>query len=349
MLYEISLEEKTAWESIVKGFADCDIYYLPDYVKAFAENGDGKSLLFYYEERGLKAANVVMLRDLAEDIHFRNRLKAGEYFDLATPYGYGGFLLQGASSIENKRALDESYTQYCKNRGIISEFVRFHPVLKNQEPLSDIYEIEKIGSTVTIHLGSREQMLANLSVNNRNKLRKAQKAGVKIEWGNSEQLYDRFMEMYGNTMRRNGASDYYYFQKDFFDCVRKELKDASMLFYAVYKNEIIAMSIVLFSNDKMHYHLSAMEESYKNLAPVNLLLFEAALYGAQRGCREFHLGGGVGSREDSLFQFKIGFCRDGKNEFYIGKKIIDMQKYQKLIEMRADDGRNTDYFPLYRG
>ena len=55
------------------------------------------------------------------------RIEENTYFDLATPYGYGGWLIEG-NQVEK---LFQTYYDWLENNGIICEFVRFHPILKN--------------------------------------------------------------------------------------------------------------------------------------------------------------------------------------------------------------------------
>ena len=124
------------------------------------------------------------------------------------------------------------------------------------------------------------------------------------------------------------------------------------MFYAVLNGEIIAMSIMLFGNKQMHYHLSGSMMEYLNLAPSNLLLYKAALWGCEKGFKTFHLGGGVGSGEDNLYKFKAAFNRNSEYQFSIGKEIFDEEKYNDLVALRSksDSEFDTDskYFPLYR-
>ena len=91
---------------------------------------------------------------------------------------------------------------------------------------------------------------------------------------------------------------------------------------------------------------------YRNLAPSNLLLYKAALWGCEQGYKTFHLGGGVGSGEDNLYKFKAAFNRNSDYQFSIGKQIFDHEKYNQLIEERASRdihfNRESNYFPVYR-
>ena len=110
---------------------------------------------------------------------------------------------------------------------------------------------------------------------------------------------------------------------------------------------IIAASIMLSANGYMNYHLSGSRRDYQHLAPTNLLLYEAALWGCANGCRSLHLGGGVGSGEDSLYKFKRAFYREEPLRYHIGKKIFSQEKYQELVEMRTDLPE-SGFFPRYR-
>ena len=103
---------------------------------------------------------------------------------------------------------------------------------------------------------------------------------------------------------------------------------------------------MLIANGKMNYHLSGSVKEYSSLAPTNLLLYEAALWGSAHSCKTLYLGGGVGSGEDSLLRFKKAFYKKELNHFYIGKKIYDVDKYNELVSLR--EHTNSSFFPEYR-
>jgi hypothetical protein len=67
----------------------------------------------------------------------------------------------------------------------------------------------------------------------------------------------------------------------------------------------------------------------------------------ERGNRVFHLGGGSGSREDSLFHFKAGFS-PLRAEFQSVRVIFDQERYQALALRAQGIPSATDYFPAYR-
>lgn len=352
MLTVIEDTKDIRWDSIAGSFRQCDIYYLSAYLKAFQIHGDGSPVLFFYEDKNIRAMNAVMKRDIERDARFKGDIPPDTLYDLSTPYGYGGFLIEGNITADSLSALDEEYSSYCRENGIVSEFVRFHPVLCNAWAVMEIYDSAVLGNTITVDLSSREQIWNNLTSKNRNMIRKAQKSGVRIFWGLNPELMDEFIPLYQKTMDKDSADAYYYFNKDFYESFFLEMKYHSLLFYAVYDGKIIAMSILLFLNQQLHYHLSASDADYRQLAPTNLLLYEAACWGCENGFHTFHLGGGVGSREDGLYAFKKSFNRNSGSVFTIGRKIFDEEQYHKLAEIRMkEDGfkENTAFFPVYRG
>ena len=103
---------------------------------------------------------------------------------------------------------------------------------------------------------------------------------------------------------------------------------------------------MLEANGRLNYHLSGSRRAYQHLAPTNLLLCEAANAGSAHGCRTFHLGGGVGSGEDSLFKFKRAFYKGELNHFYIGRKILNQAAYDALLQIRGSV--DSGFFPAYR-
>ena len=344
MLSIYTLEQREQWDAIVRSFKNYDVYWLSGYVKAFQIHGDGEPILFFYENNNTRGINVVMKRDIAMEPYFLGKLQKGKYYDLATPYGYGGWLIEG----NDKEELFASYEEWCKKNSIVSEFVRFHPVLKNHELALGTYEIVPLGYTVVLDLSSPEIIWANFTSKNRNVIRKAQKNGIKIYNGRYPEIYKIFREIYNTTMDKDEASEYYYFSSEFYDSICDELAQNAQVFYAVLEKKVIAASIMLATNGYMNYHLSGSIKEYANLAPSNLLLYEAALWGYSNGCKTLYLGGGVGSGEDSLFKFKKSFYRlDDFPRFYIGKKIMNQEVYDKLVEIRVGV-QNNGYFPKYR-
>ncbi|MBQ8704134.1 MAG: GNAT family N-acetyltransferase [Bacteroidales bacterium] len=339
-LYDLTQSEE--WDVTVRSFKEYDVYYLSGYVKAFQIHGDGDPYLLYYEAEGLRAIYVYMKRKTAIE----------GYYDSVTPYGYGGVLFEGDTTEEKLLAFWVAYVAKMKEEGIVDNFVRYHPVLANAVSMKSISTVIDLGKTIAFDLASPEVIWENIISKNRNMIRKAEKNGITIEHGKGMDLLDKFTEIYNATMDKDHAEEYYYFKRPFYESIDQDLQDNYEMFYAMYEGRPIAMSIMIFANGRLNYHLSGSDIAYRNLAPSNLLLYKAALWGYEQGCKTFHLGGGVGSGEDNLYKFKAAFNKNSDYQFSIGKEIFDHEKYDELVALRASTdaefNSESKFFPLYR-
>ncbi|MBV9999230.1 MAG: aminotransferase class I/II-fold pyridoxal phosphate-dependent enzyme [Verrucomicrobia bacterium] len=85
------------------------------------------------------------------------------------------------------------------------------------------------------------------------------------------------------------------------------------------------------------------------------LIFDAVrLWANEAGARVFHLGGGVGASQDSLFHYKAGFS-DRRHDFAIWRWVVQPGLYRELCARRARvhelqglEPASPDYFPAYR-
>lgn len=346
----LSIDQKQEWNDIVKSFGDWDVYYSYEYAASLQMHGDGTPYLIYYDNYGFRLCYVMMKNDISILPSFNNLIKSNQYYDFTTPYGYGGPLTKGVCT---PSILDDFFmqlNQYCNEEQIITQFFRFHPLLQNQVIFQDFTKIVSNKQTIYMDLSTKEMIFQNMDTKNRNMIRKAQKSGVTITSTTSGDM-SQFIDIYNETMERNHAESYYYFDKSYFDYLFKKMEDNIILFCAYYENKIISSSIFLYNETYMHYHLSGTLTEYRSLASTNLLLYEAALWGAQRGIKKLHLGGGIDS-EDSLFGFKKQFNKNGRIDFAIGRNIFNQEAYQFLINLRKQNDLNFNidkpYLILYR-
>lgn len=346
-----NITEALDWDKTVESFPNYDIYYLSGYLKAFEIHGDGDPVLVYYEGDGLRGMCAFMLRDIA-DIDWTEGIEKGQYFDAITPYGYGGWLMDGDCSEEKLNGFWKEYEAFMKSQKIVCAFTRWCPWLKNQETMRGSSNIIDLGNTIFIDTTTVDGIMENIKSKDRSTIRKAVKNGITVELSDDPSLFKEFIEIYNGTMLKDNAEEYYFFKEEFYDSIIKDLDGKWLMAAAKLEDKIIAMSIMLFCNGRVHYHLSGSILEYRRLNATNLILYETAKYGAEHGCKIFHLGGGVGSGEDPLYKFKKSFNKDGDLQFSISKDMFDQQAYDMLVEMRkkndATFNSESGFFPLYR-
>ena len=158
---------------------------------------------------------------------------------------------------------------------------------------------------------------------------------------------DKFIEIYNKTMKKNDASNFYFFDKNYYLTLIKNRN--TKLYEVIHNDEIIAMGFFAFNCIFSHYHLSAnTEQSYK--LNSNYALLDNIFNIAQKlGSKYFILGGGSTPNEnDSLLKFKSKFSKELK-PFYISGKIYNKEIYDKYIKIwEQQTTNNIKYFLKYR-
>lgn len=335
MLAVYTKNDKSKWDEILACFPINDVYWRFDYANANKYSEEDEIYMFHYVGRNSEAIYITAKRLINKSVN------DAVYYDLITPYGYGGWLVHGILEDEMYYEFD----RWCKSNNIVSEFVRFHPILHN-ELIAVPYKVTELGSIVSIPLLSECEIWNNITSKNKNAIRKAQKLGVKVYYSNEEKIYREFQSIYRKTMERKQADKFYLFKEEYFDPFKTSLTDNSKMFYAIYNGKIIAMCLMIYENEIMNYHLSGSLEECRNIPATNLILYEAARWGLSNGIKTLALGGGLRSTQDSLYKFKKSFAKHVKDEtFRIGSRIILPEIYDKLSENIVDD---TQFFPKYR-
>ena len=177
-------------------------------------------------------------------------------------------------------------------------------------------------------------------------VRKARAGGVEISFAEGPADLEEFVTLYEETMRRREASPFYFFAEAYWRHLIGELRDALVRVDAHAEGELVASILCLASQPLLHYHLGASSERGQALGANHLLFAETAAWAATRGFSRFHLGGGVGGFEDSLYEFKRRFDPGGALPAYLGKAVHDPEAYRVLAGV--DEIDYAGYFPAYR-
>lgn len=324
-----------------------DIYFKPEYGKLNESIEQGKAETFSFECEHGKVQSVYIKREVPYLID------GVQYYDAITPYGYGGPVIVKAGDKEKLlEAYNEAYKAHCEKEKIVCEFVRFHPLAKNGPDFESLYNSFFNRHTIAVDLTDENYSAVQFSPDCRNMIRKAAKKGVTVEIDEECAHLDEFIALYYATMDKNRASDYYYFDKTYFEQL-KAIPDSKLILINGYvEGGIIASAMFMCGDEYMHYHLSSTNPEFYSYAANNLILATAIEYGREKGMKWLHLGGGLSSSEkDNLFKFKRNFGRTENNlkDFYLGKTVFMPAIYDKLCETARANGLESDgFFPAYR-
>lgn len=343
-IVEYGAADQEAWDRAVRSFPDYDVFYLSDYSRAFMlENPQyGQPALLVYTAGEDRAMSVVFKRDVALDMHLRGKVASGMYYDLITPYGYGGF----TGRISDWARLSRTYVDYCTAHHYVCEFVRFNL-------FSDYYrhydgEVETRTHNVVRSLDMPlDEMWMDFKQKVRKNVKKANSYQLSILIESTPDHLDDFLRIYYATMIRTDAEKNYYFSRNFFETLCR-MQDNVVFFYAVSEGRIISAELVLYGADTCYSFLGGTDNNYFQMRPNDFLKYEVIKWAKEKGLKYFVLGGGYG-QDDGIFQYKQALAPNGVVDFYIGRRVFDQASYDYLVNLRVDSILSEGYFPIYRG
>ncbi len=327
----LDLSNKKVWNSylIKLPINQQDIYFTPEYYELYEKNGEGKAKCFVFEQNNKIALYPFLINSVNELGYKLDK----EYFDIQGAYGYNG-VISSSNDEEFINDFYEAFDNYCRENNIIAEFTRFHPLLGNYKFSEKNLNIVFDRKTILLDLTKDYDDIwkEEYSGKNRNMIKKAEKLGVTSYISQDENDYADFIELYTETMKNVGATDYYYFDEMYFYNIRKGLKNNQHLIVSKINDEFVGGMLLFIYGDYAHYHLSARKREFGKYAINNHFLNYAIKVAKEQGCKLFHFGGGTSSDEnDPLFKFKSNFSTE-RGAFYFGKKIHNSEIYNSVIE-----------------
>ncbi|MGH9720956.1 MAG: lipid II:glycine glycyltransferase FemX [Bryobacteraceae bacterium] len=342
-------EERGEWMKALEQCAQHDFYHLPEYHRMEADHGGGTARLFVYREGEHVVALPLLLRPVTD--------AAPEgWKDATSVYGYGGPL--ASSPTMPATVLDHFHNalrQSLAEQRVVSVFSRLHPLLAPAGLLDGLGECRSHGQTVSIDLTlPAEQQRAAYRSSYRRRINKLQRAGVVCVCDEDQRHLAEFASIYHETMRRVNAHHSYLFDPDYFTALADGLGSKLQLFVVMAEGRVAAGGLFTICGGIAQYHLGGTRDAFLSLSPTGLIFDTVRQWAAEHGARVLHLGGGVGSKDDSLFHFKAGFS-DCRHAFHTWRWVIDPGAYRELCDERLHFNRlyglepeSADFFPAYR-
>src|SRR3954463_13529209 len=206
-----------AWEDALARVPH-DVYHLPGYARVEAEVNDATPVAFVHVGERSTFLLPLLLRPVPGS--------AG--VDAISPYGYPGPASDARLDDDGEwRAAVQSLQDCLRARGVLACFVRLHPLLPGRlDVLARAGTIVQHGHTVSLDLTVRPDVLwPRTRSNHRRNIEQARRSGLRVDLDDWSRLPE-FVDAYHETMRRVGATGYYFFPPEYFESLRRELPRA---------------------------------------------------------------------------------------------------------------------------
>ncbi|MCF7936712.1 MAG: GNAT family N-acetyltransferase [Synergistales bacterium] len=352
-LHLLSLQEPARWNQTIRRAGRYDFYHLASYHELARQNGEGEPLLFVLSGGEAFVALPLLIRSLDGTVE---GLRGEGLRDATSVYGYPGPLVSGENARPLLAPFMDELASYCDSRGILSVFSRLHPLLPRQDELLSRGEVVPLSETVSVDLSmSLDEQWRQHRKNHKRGINKLKRDGFCCLCDTRGDWLAAFVEAYYENMERVQAGESYFFPRGYFEDFLRIRDFTAKLFVCTYRDELAAAGIFTLCGDVVQYHLGATRGAFLSAAPMKLVFDTVRRWSCGKGASRFHLGGGVGNREDSLFFFKAGFSGE-RHDFKIWKWIVDPRRYDDLLEQRCAwkrsrglaEPRREGFFPAYR-
>jgi Acetyltransferase (GNAT) domain len=343
----LCMSDRRAWIATMSRAGARDIYFLPDYHQLYACRSNrcfayvarsGRDILFYpFVLRPICRIGAI---EVSPGLH-----------DIETVYGYTG----PAATTDAPHFLTKAWKRFeawCAKHGVVSEFIRFSPLLRTERFAGSGVDVVFDRVTVEVNLDCEESVLwSSYEPEQRNRVRKALSKGVTCQEVELDSGLSIFQDLYEATMRRAQASNFYLFPQRYYNDLASYLSKYNKLFVVWYRGEPIAAGLFFAYAETIHYHLGGSCAGALHLSPNNLLFHQVAIWGQQRGFKRLHLGGGrSNAADDTLLRFKKRLSHRLLS-FHVGRRVHDPAQYEHLCDLWMKQTRSpptTSYFPAYR-
>ena len=338
MKAELLGADDPAWTGLLSGTRH-DFYHLPEYASICAtqEQGEAKAILAMDGERSVLLPLVI--RPIAH---------GGR--DATSPYGYPGPVVNGPADAPFLADALASAMRLLASEGIVSLFVRLHPILNGAFP-PGTGEVVRHGDTVDIDLTlPEEELWRQTRSNHRTQINRAIRAGRAVEFDEKWTHFDAFKRLYRLTMSHVSASSYYFFDEGYFDDLRDALGSRIHLCIVQAKQAIAVAGLFVETDGIVQYHLSGSDPAFAREGLTKLMFHQVRSWAKARGNEHFHLGGGVGAADDPLLHFKAGFS-PLRRPFHTFRAILDQPAYARHVQAHAAElghSLGDEFFPAYR-
>jgi Acetyltransferase (GNAT) domain len=299
---------RDAWREVIAASREATIFHTPEWLDACAAVGNLADASRLYELPGGERLVVPALR--------RPGLAHGCVTTWSMPYywGYGGVLAKGSVTEDDVAAVLAEHPGTAPSRLVVKPGPHAAPAWRAVRPRARLSHCVHM---VDLRSGFGELWREAFSSSTRNKIRKAEKRGVEVEWATADRALDDFWRLYLRWSARRARERGLPVRLALAMARRREprarLEAAARVagehfrvLVARVEGEVVAATIVLTWGAHAHYWRSASDQSEIGQRYVNYLLIARLIEDvAASGCEYLDMGesGGV----ESLARFKEQF------------------------------------------
>lgn len=344
------------WSSLVHRF-QADIFYDRSYCRFLTDGSPHRPVMFFYQDDLGEVMDVTIEKEIASLAFFADVASSFSRppVDLASPEYNSPIVMVEASAfpellIRYRKEVDE----YCRERGVVTEFVRMHPLSNSVSGLSAIFKLQQGAQMVYVDL--REgypPAFRAYRKGHKSAIKKAIRSGVTVEFCSQDDIatITALHRYYSDTMVEKEAKPVYLYSLDYFIQLASALQDRALLVRSMLNETITSASIFILGMRHVWFKYSGLNPAYRDTGAHTYAIDRTIDWASKNHFEQFMLGGGM-QPGDSTYLSKVGFSHSIAPVHHF-RKIHDETALATLVQAKNDYDRRqgketrTDYFPSY--
>lgn len=340
------------YNHLLKNNWNNNIYYAYNHLKYF-ENKSNSLKYFLFK---INDSNKILMPLIFTELDLNN--STTKYFDVITPYGYGGPLYSGDINEKDLKAFWNAVDEWYQQNNVVTEFIRFS-LNKNHTGYTGHLVKSLLNVKGELFENFEEQWKSFVS-KVRNNYRKAVTYNLTCNIFNGCEIKTEtvklFFDIYTKTMIRRNAKNIYFFSLNYFESLILNNLDEFSIAFAYIDDIPISAELIIKNQNTIFAFLGGTDSDYFHCRPNDFLRVEIIKWAINQGFKYYVLGGGLKDGDGLYKSKKCLFPKTEDIPFCTGRKIINHKIYKKLInslDVEYDDVsalmQNADtFFPVYR-
>jgi lipid II:glycine glycyltransferase (peptidoglycan interpeptide bridge formation enzyme) len=332
--------KKIQTEVLTDNFAKWDYLYslLPDEIKSpfftrqyyesylEIEKGTIECFCCYLDEE-----NFLFYPYLRKDINSVGYDLPAKFYDIAGAYGYNGPIGK-VSEPDFVQYFNASLKNYLQQSNVVTEFVRYCPIINNRIFHTYTNQIDVLDNVyIDLSKGIEDVWSNSFEHRVRTAIKKAYEYPLSIQIINGYEINNesliKMYNIYIDTMQKNLAEDFYFFDINFFSRLVEKLNKNILLIITYFNDLPISTELILIGPKIAYGFLGGTLKEYYQYKANTYQRWELIKHLVNRGIEKYSLGGSI-SRDDSIYKFKKSFAKNCINPFYIGTYVHQPDIYE---------------------
>jgi hypothetical protein len=356
MGFEVLSVDDNRWPDLVRQ-AGADIFYEPSYCRFETDGTPHRAIMMLYQDDLGTVFDVTVEKSVASLPFFGDI--AAEFtsppIDIASPdYNSPIILSEPGSQDELLKRYRHAVDHYCLERGVVTEFVRFHPMSATADTCAQYLQVTRGAELLYVNLtNGYDHAHEGYRKGHRSTIKKAARDGAdfRLVPPTDPEALARLFQLYTETMQRKGAKSVYLLNSAHFDSMSRHLEHRILLMESLFRDQVASVNVFLLGQKHMWFKYSGLDQQLRNTGAHTFMMDRAFHWASNHGFEHVMLGGGIVAG-DSTYASKRGFTHTSAPVHH-GKKIHNPRLMSRLIQAKQSyDSRlglptAADYFPSY--